>query len=60
MPAEQKYNLDSGKLEFLSLKWAICDYFLDYLYHVSDFTVFTNCNPLTYVLTTAKLNATGF
>ena len=42
------------------MKWAICDYFRDYLYHVSDFTVFTDCNPLTYVLTTAKLNATGF
>ena len=41
-PAEQKYNLHSGKLEFLMLKWAICDYFLDYLYHVSDFTVFTD------------------
>ena len=38
----------------------ICDYFRDYLYHVSDFTVFTDCNPLTYVLTTAKLNAAGF
>ena len=59
-PAEQKYNLHSGKLEFLALKWAICDYFRDYLYYVSDVTVFTDCNPLTYVLTTAKLNATGF
>ena len=24
-PAEQNYHLHSGKLEFLALKWAICD-----------------------------------
>ena len=58
-PAEQKYNFHLGKLEFLALKWAICDYFCDYLCHVSDFTVFTECNPLTYVLSTSKLNAIG-
>ena len=31
----------------------------DYLYYAPEFTVFTDNNPLTYVLTTAKLNATG-
>ena len=30
----------------------------DYLYEVK-FTVWTDNNPLTYVLTTAKLNGTG-
>ena len=57
--AEKNYFLYSGKLEFLALKWAICKHFRDYLYHASDFIVYTDYNPLTYVLTTAKLNATG-
>ena len=57
--AEKNYNLHSGKLEFLPLKWAITDKFRDYLYHAPFFTVFSDNNPLTYVLSTAKLNATG-
>ena len=57
--AEKNYFLHSGKLEFLALKWAICEHFRNYLYHASDFIVYTDNNPLTYVLTTAKLNATG-
>ena len=57
--AEQNYNLHSGKLEFLALKWAITERFADYLkYCPNKFLVYTD-NPLTYVLTTAKLNATG-
>ena len=31
-PAEKNYHLHSGKLEFLALKWAVCDPFRDYLY----------------------------
>uniref|UniRef100_A0A1A8SA02 Gypsy retrotransposon integrase-like protein 1 n=1 Tax=Nothobranchius rachovii TaxID=451742 RepID=A0A1A8SA02_9TELE len=58
-PAEKNYHLHSGKLEFLAMKWAICDRFRDYLYHAPSFVVYTDNNPLTYVLTTAKLNATG-
>ncbi len=46
------------KLEFLSLKWAITEKFRDYLY-CHRFTVHTDNNPLTYVLSTAKLDATG-
>ena len=46
------------KLEFLALKWAVCDKFKDYLYG-TQFTVLTDNNPMTYVLTTAKLDATG-
>ena len=57
--AEQNYHLHSGKLEFLALKWSVCDKFSDYLGHGSTFTVFTDNNPLTYVMTSAKLNATG-
>ncbi|KAK7879352.1 hypothetical protein WMY93_033866 [Mugilogobius chulae] len=55
---EKNYHLHSGKLEFLALKWAICERFRDYLYYSPPFLVYTDNNPLTYVLTTAKLNAT--
>ena len=33
--------------------------FKDYLYYAPSFSVFTDNNPLTYVMSTAKLNATG-
>ena len=57
--AETNYNLHSGKLEFLALKWAVTERFPDYLrYGTEPFTVYTDNNPLTYVLTSAKLNAT--
>ena len=46
------------KLEFLCLKWAVVDKFHDYLYGV-QFEVRTDNNPLTYVTTTAKLDATS-
>ena len=55
-PAEKKYYLQSGKLEW---KWAICDQFRNYLYYAPSFTVYTDNNPLTYLLSSAKLNATG-
>ena len=54
--AEKRY--DAHKLEFLALKWAITDRFHEYLYGGS-FEVFTDNNPLMYVLTMAKLDATG-
>ena len=53
--AEKRY--DAHKLEFLALKWAITDRFHEYLYG-GEFEVYTDNNPLTYVLTTAKLDAT--
>ena len=46
------------KLEFLHLKWAITEQFQEYLYR-NTFDVYTDNNPLTYVLTTAKLDAMG-
>jgi hypothetical protein len=46
-------------LEFLALKWSITEQFRDYLYYSPRFIVYTDNNPLTYVLSTAKLNATG-
>lgn len=59
-PAERKYHFHSGKLEFLALKWAVTEQFRDYLFYAKHFTVYTDNNPLTYLLTTAKLNATGY
>ena len=44
----QKYS--SAKLELLTLKWAVCDKFRDYLIG-SKFTMLTDNNPLTYVRT---------
>ena len=51
-------NCPAHKLEFLCLKWAVTEKFHDYLYG-NQFDVCTDNNPLTYVLTSAKLNATG-
>ena len=57
--AEQNYFMHSGKLEFLALKWAVTEKFHDYLINGKDFEVVTDNNPLTYILTTAKLHSTG-
>ena len=54
--SETKYPVH--KLEFLCLKWAITEKFHEYLYG-NTFDVYTDNNPLTYVLTTAKLDAMG-
>ena len=51
-------NYPAYKLEFLALKWAITDRFHEYLYG-RQFDVYTDNNPLTYILTSAKLDATG-
>ena len=40
------------------LKWAVTDRFHEYLYG-GEFEVYTDNNPLTYILTSAKLDATG-
>jgi len=56
-PAEKNYHIHSGKLEFLALKWAITERFRDYLYHAPHFTVYSDNNPLTYILTTARLDS---
>ena len=56
--SKSERNYPVHKLEFLALKWAITDKFHEYLYG-SQFQVYTDNNPLTYVLPTAKLDATG-
>ena len=55
---DSEKNYPAHKLEFLALKWAVTEKFHDYLYGTS-FEVYTDNNPLTYVFTTAKLDATG-
>ena len=59
-PAEKNYHLHSSKSELLALKWEVCDYFKDYLYHAASFIVYTDHNPLIYLLSTAKLNSTTY
>ena len=53
--SERKYH--SHKLEFLALKWAITERFHEYVYG-GEFEVHTDNNPLTYIVTSAKLDAT--
>ena len=54
--SKAKSHYPAHKLEFLTLKWAVVEKFHEYLYG-STFNVHTDNNPLTYILTTAKLDA---
>ena len=56
--SKSERNYDTRKLEFLALKWSITERFYEYLYG-GHFEVYADNNPLTYILTTAKLDATG-
>ena len=56
-PAEKNYH--STKLEFPALKWAVSEKFFYYLGYANHFTVFTDNNPLLYILSSSKLNAHG-
>ena len=56
--SKSERNYDTHKLEFLALKWSIMERFHKYLYG-GHFEVYTDNNLLTYILTTAKLDATG-
>ena len=57
-PLKSERNYDAHKLEFLALKWSVTERFHEYLYG-GHFEVYTDNNLLTYILTTAKLDATG-
>ena len=46
------------KLEFLALKWAVTEHFKEYLLY-QPFLVKTDNNPLTYIMSTSNLDATG-
>ena len=56
--SKSEKNYDAHKLEFLALKWLVTERFHEYLYG-GEFEVYTDNNQLTYILTTAKLDATG-
>ena len=51
-------NYHSMKLEFLALKWAVTEHFKEYLLY-QPFLVKTDNNPLTYIMSTPNLDATG-
>ena len=57
--SKSESHYPAHKLEFLALKWAVCGKFHEYLYGSNTFEVHTDNNPLTYVLTSAKLDACG-
>lgn len=52
--AQSKYP--AHRLEFFALKWATCDKFHHWL-RGHQFTVWTDNNPLTYILSKARLDA---
>ena len=51
-------NYHSTKLEFLALKSAVMEHFKEYLLY-QPFLVKTDNNPLTYIMSTPNLDATG-
>ena len=56
MPHEKNYH--SIKLKFLALKWAVTEYFKEYLPY-QPFLVKTDNNPLTFIMMTPYLDAMG-
>ena len=58
---EQRYH--SNKQEFLALKWAVTEQFHEYLSpygkNHNELVVHTDNNPLTYIFSTANLDAAG-
>ena len=58
---EQQYH--SNKQEFLALKWAVTEQFHEYLTpygkNRNEFIVHTDNNPLTYIFSSAHLEAAG-
>ena len=55
--SKSEKNYDAHKLEFVALKWSVTERCHEYLYH-GEFEVYMDNKPLTYILTTAKLDAT--
>ena len=58
---EQRYH--SNKQEFLALNWAVTEQFHEYLSpygkNRNEFVVWTDNNPLTYIFSSANLDAVG-
>ena len=55
---QMERNYPIHKLEFLALKWTVTDHFHEYFYG-GRFDLYIDNNPLTYILTSAKLDACG-
>ena len=55
--SKSERNYGTHKLEFLALKWSVTEKLREYLYG-GHFEVYMDNNPLTYILTAAKLDAT--
>lgn len=53
--SQSQRNYPAHRLEFLALKWAICDKFSHWL-KGQVFTVWTDNNPLTHIMTKPKLD----
>lgn len=54
--SHSQLNYPAHRLEFLALKWAVCDKFSHWL-KGRCFSVWTDNNPLTYILTKPRLDA---
>lgn len=54
--SHSQMNYPAHRLEFLALKWAVCDKFSHWL-KGRHFTAWTDNNPLTYILTKPRLDA---
>ena len=60
---ETEWRYHSNKQEFLALKWAVTEQFHEYLSpygkNRNEFVVWTDNNPLTYIFSSANLDAAG-
>ena len=60
---ETEWKYHSNKQEFLALKWAVTEQFHEYLSlygkNQNEFVVRTDNNPLTYIFSSANLDAAG-
>ena len=54
--SKSQLNYPAHRLEFLALKWAVCDKFSHWL-KGRHFTAWSDNNPLTYILTKPRLDA---
>ena len=57
--AEKNYHMHSGKLEFLGLKWAVTERFVDYLRYGPPFVIYTDNNPLNIYSDNCKTERCG-
>ena len=60
---ETEWRYHSNKQEFLALKWAVTEQFNEYLSpygkNRKEFVVWTDNNQLTYIFSSANLDAAG-